>query len=96
MFTRYETNSSIGVLLKLSFRDVFQDPPLFLPGPFWDSVFFRYFILFMKKSVNKWRKHMILTESVVNESQMEENPSGMPSGKPYLSVREPSRTAAFE
>ena len=53
---RFENNSLIGVLLKLPFRDVFRETPLFLPGPFRDSVVLRYFILFMKKSVNKCRK----------------------------------------
>ena len=96
IYMRFEKNSLIGVLLKLPFRDVFRETPLFLPGPFRDSVVLRYFILFMKKSVNKCRKKYDSNrEGCEKKSQNEENPSGMSSRKPYFSFREPSGTAVF-
>ena len=91
---RFEQNSLIGVLLKLPLLDVFLENQLFLPGPFRDSVVLKYVILF-SKSVNKCRKSMIIIETAVKKSKEEEHPSGMSSGTPYLSFREPSGTAGF-
>ena len=66
---RFANNSLIGVLLKLPFRDVFRETPLFLPGSFRDCRVFDFSTTFSLFLLKMDKTSMILIEAVMKKSE---------------------------